>query len=693
MTVETTLAREQYATNGTTGPWSVRFYFLEDDHLQVIYTDEDGAEATLTLNAGYTVTGAGDEAGGTVTTTTAYASGGYITILRNVEPLQEVDLIDGDSLPAETLETAFDKLTMLAQQALEVTDRALVFAPSDTSGSTLPAAAARASKLLGFDSDGVLSLSAPTSGSAADLALDLASSANAAEGAGMIGYDPDLAYAAGTVGAKLLDQISVFDYMTTAQIADVRARTAALDVTAAVQAAINAIDTATVGSWELLLPDGTYLISGSGARILEVQAGLKIRGQSLEGTRLKVATGSTSTTVMEDDGSAAKIELSNFTIDVNSNASVTYGLRLGKRTTQFGTYGTVDNLMVRGSSHASFKAYDFDVNIVSAGKLYTLFASGDGLLSDDGGSGLHVQAFTPLDWTGIGISMATGDAVDYAEFEAPASDDAIAAKFSRGGTISAWVLSIQSGRTMKTPFLVDDTYVDDFYLGPGKIIRSGTLNSSNTARWGNLASPALASTCTAGGANYLEDSGQAWGVDQWRGGMVHITGGTGSGQANPIISNTRRRLVTPTWTTPPDATSTYKLDYFVKKSGGGGYAFSESGTAYWPAYYNVSVTNEMRAQKLVAGLHAHGGPAPTIASAGTIAPTTPVAFVSGTTTISTITAPSPISGTGGTIKLIPTGLWSTNTAGNIALATTAVVSRVLELTYDAITGKWYPSYT
>lgn len=92
------------------------------------------------------------------------------------------------------------------------------------------------------------------------------------------------------------------------------------------------------------------------------------------------------------------------------------------------------------------------------------------------------------------------------------------------------------------------------------------------------------------------------------------------------------------------------------------------------------------------GLIATDAAAPTIASAGTIAPTTNIAFVSGTTTISTITAPSPISAGGGQITLIPTGLWSTNTAGNIALATTAVVSKALILTYDNTTGMWYPSY-
>lgn len=96
--------------------------------------------------------------------------------------------------------------------------------------------------------------------------------------------------------------------------------------------------------------------------------------------------------------------------------------------------------------------------------------------------------------------------------------------------------------------------------------------------------------------------------------------------------------------------------------------------------------------QIVAGLRATSAAAPTIASAATIAPTTQIVFISGTTAIDTITPPSPISLGGGQITLIPTGLFTTTTAGNIALASTAVVSKALIMTYDVTTTKWYPSY-
>tara|TARA_R110000868_G_scaffold112795_1_gene303378 strand:- start:2015 stop:2386 length:372 start_codon:yes stop_codon:yes gene_type:complete len=84
--------------------------------------------------------------------------------------------------------------------------------------------------------------------------------------------------------------------------------------------------------------------------------------------------------------------------------------------------------------------------------------------------------------------------------------------------------------------------------------------------------------------------------------------------------------------------------------------------------------------------------APTIASATTIAPTAYITFISGTTSIATITVPQALLATGGQITLIPTGIFATTTAGNIALITTAVVSKALIMTYDATTTKWYPSY-
>lgn len=79
-----------------------------------------------------------------------------------------------------------------------------------------------------------------------------------------------------------------------------------------------------------------------------------------------------------------------------------------------------------------------------------------------------------------------------------------------------------------------------------------------------------------------------------------------------------------------------------------------------------------------------------MASAATITPTMPVTKVSGTAAIATITLPYP--DFQGRITLIPTGIFTWTTGGNIALAGTAVVNKALDMIWDPLAAKWVPSY-
>lgn len=81
-----------------------------------------------------------------------------------------------------------------------------------------------------------------------------------------------------------------------------------------------------------------------------------------------------------------------------------------------------------------------------------------------------------------------------------------------------------------------------------------------------------------------------------------------------------------------------------------------------------------------------------VSSASTITPTSGLFHVTGTSAISTINVP--FTNFTGCITLIPDGVFTTTTGGNIALGSTAVVSRVLTMCYDGSGGHslWYPSY-
>ena len=108
---------------------------------------------------------------------------------------------------------------------------------------------------------------------------------------------------------------------------------------------------------------------------------------------------------------------------------------------------------------------------------------------------------------------------------------------------------------------------------------------------------------------------------------------------------------------------------------------------------SIAANNDLTANNAsIATFIAMSGGVSTIASTGTIAPTKEIAYISGTAAIATISPQAPILGTNGTIILIPTGAFTWTTAGNIAIAGTAVVGRALHMTFTNTTGKWYPSY-
>lgn len=154
MTVSSSVAKSgPYAGAGTTGPFTVGFRFLANSHLQVVKTATTGADSTLILDTDYTVAGAGG-ATGTVTLAVALAVGEKLTIVRSVPATQEADYVQNDAFPAESHETALDKLTMLAQQNGEAVGRAIKVRVSDAPLSELPSPSGRANTLIGFDATG-----------------------------------------------------------------------------------------------------------------------------------------------------------------------------------------------------------------------------------------------------------------------------------------------------------------------------------------------------------------------------------------------------------------------------------------------------------------------------------------------------------------------------------------------------------
>lgn len=156
MSLETESQVKQYAGNGVTTAFSYPYKFFEDGDLKVILTSSAGVETPQTITTNYTVSGAGEDAGGTVTMVTAPASGETLTIYRDPAKTQGLDLRENDSAPAEEIEKALDRNTMLIQRLSELVDRKIGLTDGfvDSFTLTLPSDLATANKALVVNSSG-----------------------------------------------------------------------------------------------------------------------------------------------------------------------------------------------------------------------------------------------------------------------------------------------------------------------------------------------------------------------------------------------------------------------------------------------------------------------------------------------------------------------------------------------------------
>jgi hypothetical protein len=163
MTVSTTIIKNFHNGNASTTNFAYQFRILEDtDLLVIIRTNSTGAETTKTLSTHYTVAGAGDASGGSITFTAGNipASGETVVIRRNVPQTQAIDYIANDPFPAETHEEGLDRGTMVAQQVAEESNRSIKLSRTNTMTSTefTVGATDRANKVLAFDSAGEISV-------------------------------------------------------------------------------------------------------------------------------------------------------------------------------------------------------------------------------------------------------------------------------------------------------------------------------------------------------------------------------------------------------------------------------------------------------------------------------------------------------------------------------------------------------
>ena len=124
MTISSQTARTgPYNGNGSTTVFAYDFRILDQTHIVVTLKNSSNVETVKTLTDDYTVSGVGTASGGNITMGVAPASGEQLTFSRSVPQTQEVDLANRGGVQPEVLEGAYDKLTQLSQDKVELLNR------------------------------------------------------------------------------------------------------------------------------------------------------------------------------------------------------------------------------------------------------------------------------------------------------------------------------------------------------------------------------------------------------------------------------------------------------------------------------------------------------------------------------------------------------------------------------------------
>lgn len=160
MSIPTDVGVSRYTGNGATSTFNVGFHFKADADLTVIVTNTSDTDTTLTLNTHYTVSGAGDTSGGSITLISSYANltDGYsLTIILDPDKNISTSFRNSGPITGAQLQTVVDKLSQGLINLQTQVDRCvkLPWKETPTAAKTqLPDSTDRTSKNFTFDSSG-----------------------------------------------------------------------------------------------------------------------------------------------------------------------------------------------------------------------------------------------------------------------------------------------------------------------------------------------------------------------------------------------------------------------------------------------------------------------------------------------------------------------------------------------------------
>lgn len=361
MTVSSTTTKVSASGDGSTAAFNYTFKIFADSEMQVIIRSSTGTETTKTLTTHYTVSGAGNDAGGTVTFTAGNipASGETVVLRRNLALTQGTDYVENDPFPANSHEDGLDRLTMITQGIQEELDRAIKASKTNTISSVEFAisAADRANKIFAFDGSGDLSItqelgtyqgdwSASTDYNARDIVKDtstnnifLCNTSHTSSGSQPLTTNTD--------SAK-------WDLLVDAASATSSASAAASSASAAATSASNAASSASAASTSA----GNASTSASNASTSASNASTSASNAASSASSASTSASNAATSASEAAASAASISLPLAVASGGTGSTTASGAR-----TALGSSAVGDAVFVAATASAAQQAMDVEVGV------------------------------------------------------------------------------------------------------------------------------------------------------------------------------------------------------------------------------------------------------------------------------------------------------------------------------------------
>jgi hypothetical protein len=292
MTVANSSGRFDYVGVNTTGPFPFpgRIFQSTDIFVNKILI-ATGVSTGLFENVDYTVAIADDHGSAVITLTVALTPAYRISIQRNPDYKQDLDLLSNDIFPAESVEQALDEIVMMIQAVRNLQLTCIRTGIDDNTTLLLPPPATRANMYVGFDANGnatVLPASA--------VAVTDSGNVNFQQAGGIVR----------TVRDKLREgpNFNVKDFGAKGD----NVTDDTVTINAAIQAAIAA-------GGALFFPVGIYLISGT----LTINGALRITGSGRSASSLRWVSGTLNAVNITTD-SPVEIFAMGFTAPVGATA-------------------------------------------------------------------------------------------------------------------------------------------------------------------------------------------------------------------------------------------------------------------------------------------------------------------------------------------------------------------------------------